>query len=86
MIKYREEYISLHPVLFGVPQGSVLDPLLYALRTADLPTMADSTIATFADDTAVLTTHEDPAIATHILQTNPNKIQLRLKKMTYEGK
>ena len=29
---------------------------------------------------AVLTTHEDPAIATHRLQTNLNKIQLFLKK------
>ena len=61
LIKYREEYTSLLPVLSGVPQGSVLGPLLYALRTADLRTMVDSTIATFADDTAVLATHEDPA-------------------------
>jgi hypothetical protein len=72
--------------LFGVPQGSVLDPLLYLLYTADVPTMADSTTANFADDTAVLTTHEDPAIATHRLQTNLNKIQLWLRKMAYEGK
>ena len=75
-IKYGEEYTSLHPVLSGMPQGSVLGPLLYLPYAADLHTTADSTTATFADDTAVLTTHEDPAIATHRLQTNLNKIQL----------
>ena len=57
LIKYREEYTSLHPILSGVPQGSVLGPLLYLHYTADLPTTADSTTATFADDIAVLTTH-----------------------------
>jgi hypothetical protein len=80
LMKYREELTSLHPVLSGVPPGSVLGPFLYLLYTANLPTMADSTTATFADDTAVLTTHEDPATTTHRLQTYLNKIQLWLKK------
>ena len=55
-------------------------PLLYLIYTADLPTKADSTTAIFADDTAVLTIHEDPAIATQRLQTHLNEIQFWLKK------
>jgi len=73
--KYREVYSSIRPILAGVPQGSVLGLLLYLIYTADLPTLANSAIATFADDTAVLTVHEDPTMAAHRLLIHLNKIQ-----------
>ena len=73
--KYREVYSSIRPILAGVPQGSVLGLLLYLIYTADLPTLVNSTTATFADDTAVLTVHEDPTMAAHRLQMHLNKIQ-----------
>jgi hypothetical protein len=43
--------------------------------TADLPTSPESTTETFADDTAVLATDSDPAIASHKLQTDLFAIQ-----------
>jgi len=77
--KYRETYSSLRQILAGVLQGSVLGPLLYLIYTADLPTLANSTTATFADDTAILTVHEYPTMAAHRLQMHLNEIQSWLK-------
>jgi hypothetical protein len=81
--------LSLKQILAGVPQDSAFGSLLCLIHTADLPTMANSTTATFADDTAILTVHGDPTVAAHILQMRLNKIQSLLKtwrKKTNEAK
>lgn len=51
----------------GVPQGSVLGPVLYTLFTADMPTNYQLTTSTFADDTAILSRSRCPAKATEQL-------------------
>ena len=41
---------SLIDVVYGVPQGTVLDPLLFLLHMNDLPSVVSSKVRLFADD------------------------------------
>lgn len=61
---------SIHEVHAGLPQGSVLGPILYNIYTADIPIHPETNIAQFADDTAVFITHQNPLYAARTLQVH----------------
>jgi hypothetical protein len=78
--KFNGETSSRFRIHSGVPQGSILGPPLYVLYTSDLPTSRETTLGKFADDTAILATHEDPEIASLNLQQHLHIIEKWLKK------
>jgi hypothetical protein len=71
-------------MLSGVPQRSILGPLLYTLYRADIPQSPSTILSTFADDTAIFTTHADPNTASaypkdHLRSTGQWNQKWRLK-------
>lgn len=79
LVNVGEAFTNLCPIRAGIPQGSVLGPILYLLFTADLPINNLVTIGTFADDTAILASHQNPEIASTILQNSLDDISLWTK-------
>lgn len=79
-VKYQDAITPIHIINAGVPQGSVLGPVLYLLYTSDIPVSNQTTMATFADDTAILASHDDPKEASKMLQNSINDVQNWMKR------
>jgi len=88
----KGEVSALFLINSGVPQGSVLVPMLYQLHISDFPQAPKVAKGTFADDTVILTCHVDVPSASSCLQAYLNtfqswlqtwKIKLNESKSTY---
>ncbi|KAJ8706107.1 hypothetical protein PYW07_010884 [Mythimna separata] len=73
-VKEVDSTSGFYDILAGVPQGSVLGPVLYTIFTADLPQTPGVTIATYADDTAILASSTHAIEASAALQRCLNDI------------
>lgn len=67
----NDEISTRREIRAGVPQGSILGPLLFNIYISDMPELSNCKLAQFADDTIIYTHHR-----------NPKSLQLRLQKDT----
>lgn len=79
-VRINNSFSDLHEIKAGVPQGSILSPLLYSMYTSDFPNSANTLLATYADDTAILTRSPNPVEASQQLQHHLNAIEIWLKR------
>jgi hypothetical protein len=75
VVTYNNETSLPFSIIWGVPQGNILGPLLYTIYTADIPQANKTIISTFADDTAIFTTHPDPTVPSANFQDHLHSIE-----------
>ena len=68
VIKIKDTHSQVKDIKAGVPQRSVLGPILYTLYTANIPKTTNSKVLTFTDDTAILVRHSNPETAVKLLR------------------
>ena len=51
----------MDPIVSGMPQGSVLDPLLFILYTSEMFVLVENGLYTYADDSTLLAVVCKPA-------------------------
>jgi len=95
----RQQYVDFDssksqclPVECGVPQGSILGPLLFLIYINDIKNCTPENILSFADDTTMLLSHSDPVLLYDRANRSlsdlfhwfcANKLSLNAKKTQY---
>ena len=89
-VQFKGALSDANPIFSGVPQGSILGPLLFTIHFNDVHTPLQSTsIITYADDTVIFTAAKDlESIQRHLSEDchnlsswfRDNELVLNLKK------
>ena len=64
------ENSSLLDVTSGIPQGSILGPLLFILYVNDIVTKLNINVWLYADDVTIFLSYEDPEAAVGKMEDN----------------
>ena len=59
LVSIENKYLSISKILCGVPQGSVLGPLLFLIYINDMKQAASSDLLLYADDSCLVFQHKD---------------------------
>ena len=71
MLRWGNKLSETRGVTSGIPQGSILGPILFLIFINDLPECVDSICTIFADDTKSYNSSEN----FNIMQTDVNALQ-----------
>ena len=74
-VRYRSSLSSISTIEAGVPQGAITAPVLFNIFIADQPTSPHTFVAEYADDKAILSTHENPITASFLLQSHLSRLE-----------
>ncbi|PIK46418.1 hypothetical protein BSL78_16704 [Apostichopus japonicus] len=90
IVQIENQYSDMMGIAFGVPQGSIIGPLLFSIYINDLPSAtSESQAILYADDTAVIYSSEKISEIQQVLSTDliligkwlvKNKLTLNVKK------
>lgn len=73
-VRVKDYLSSVTPITSGVQQGSLVGPTLFNLYLNEIPLNSNTTLALYADDTAVLAKHDHPSYLAARLQNHLDQI------------
>ncbi|KAF0749412.1 Uncharacterized protein FWK35_00029453, partial [Aphis craccivora] len=71
---HKSSVSIIEKILFGVPQGGILSPILFNIYTSDQHITQNTSLADYSDDKAIISIDKNPLTASENFQTHLNLI------------
>jgi hypothetical protein len=73
-VAINDSFSEMSEITIGVPQGSILGPILFLIYINDLPVCSNFLSLLFADDTTLLLSHSDINVLIHMVNLEFRKV------------